>query len=30
MKQLAFPVAALSIWWAIRSIRKKHIAGEES
>ncbi len=23
------PVAALSIWWTVRSIRKKHIAGEE-
>jgi uncharacterized membrane-anchored protein len=23
------PIAALSIWWTVRSIRRKHIAGEE-
>ena len=24
------PIAAFSIWWTVRSIRKKHIAGEDS
>src|SRR5947209_1259640 len=23
------PIAALAIWWTIRNIRKKHVAGEE-
>jgi uncharacterized membrane-anchored protein len=23
------PVAALAIWWMVRRIRKKHIAGED-
>jgi uncharacterized membrane-anchored protein len=23
------PIAVLSIWWVVRSIRKRHIAGED-
>ena len=23
------PIAAFAIWWTVRSIRKKHIAGED-